>query len=354
MLSGFIKSGKANIIIDGQFGSTGKGLIAAAISEYNHIDISIGRLSPNAGHTFYFNDKKCIVKMLPVSSIIHKRSTIYLSAGSVIDLEILIKEINEFNIDTNRIVIHPRAAIISDNDKKIEANKSGVASIASTQSGSGSARANKIMRKAKLAQDYISKFEKLGIEVYEIPIHFYMDSGVNILIETGQGFDLGLNFGYNYPHCTSVDVIPSAVLADIGIHPCYLGNVMMSIRTFPIRVGHIIENNKIIGNSGPVYPDSNELSWKELNKPAELTTVTKRQRRIFTFSIQQYQRSLEFIRPDFVFLNFINYLREEDLIMFKKNIHLRKPDFVGYGPYTYQVCPYDQCILDNIIYKTNY
>ena len=76
-----LSSGKFNILIDGQFGSTGKGLLANYIGMFNHIDIAVSNASSNAGHTFYNTDgKKIIVKHLPVSGIINKRSLIYLCA----------------------------------------------------------------------------------------------------------------------------------------------------------------------------------------------------------------------------------------------------------------------------------
>ncbi len=50
--------GKLNIIIDGQFGSTGKGLLAAYVGTKFHVDVAMTNGSPNAGHTFYVDDKK--------------------------------------------------------------------------------------------------------------------------------------------------------------------------------------------------------------------------------------------------------------------------------------------------------
>ena len=88
-----LQSGKLNIIIDGQFGSTGKGVLSSYVAANNHIDLAITNGSPNAGHTFYYNNKKYIVKHLPVSAVINKRSTIYLCAGSIINPDILLKEI---------------------------------------------------------------------------------------------------------------------------------------------------------------------------------------------------------------------------------------------------------------------
>ena len=341
-LEDFVIPGKINMVIDGQFGSTGKGLLASAIANCNHVDIAIGRLSPNAGHTFYIDNKKYVTKMLPVAGIMQRRSTIYLSAGSVIDVDILLKELKEFDIDEDRVIIHPRAAIVTAEDKELESKKDGVKKIASTQSGSGSARASKIMRKNPLA----AKDKRLEHMIsHDYILKDILENDLCCLVETGQGFDLGLNFGLDYPHCTSIDVIPSSILADIGMHPTDLGNTAMCVRTYPIRVGNIVENNEVIGYSGDVYPDSKELTWEELNQIPELTTVTKRIRRIFTFSIIQYKRALFYIRPDLVFLNFINYCKLPDVAYedwFKKMVNVRKPEFVGKGPNIEDVIPFDE------------
>lgn len=348
MLENFMKTGKLSMILDGQFGSTGKGLIAAVIAENCHIDIAVARLSPNAGHTFYHNDKKYVSKLIPVAGIMQENSTIFLSQGCVIDTDILLKEISEYDISHDRIVIHPRAAVITEQDKEEESRKGGLSTIASTLSGAGAARASKIMRKNPLAagtpclQRYIHP---------DFSLQRLLDEDCSALCETGQGFDLSINVGLDYPHCTSIDVIPSAVLADCGLHPKYLGNIMMTVRTFPIRVGNILhEDGSVLGHSGPVYDDSIEMQWEDLKITPELTTITQRVRRVFSFSHKQYERAISAIQPTHVFLNFINYLREQDLSIFSQE-NWRKPDYVGYGPFSYQVRPWDQEILKNMLYK---
>lgn len=346
MCINFIKPGKLNMILDGQFGSTGKGLIAARIATDNHIDIACARLSPNAGHTFYYNKNKYISKLIPVAGILSDRNQIYIGQGSVIDIDILFKEIKEFDIDENRIIIHPRAAIITEKDKELENKKDGIIKIASTQSGSGAARASKIMRTNPLVQGTkcLHKFINNHFN-----LNHMLDLKLNVLVETGQGFDLSLNMGYAYPFCTSVDIIPSAILADFGLHPSYLGNIMLAIRTFPIRVGNPHdEYNNEIGFSGPVYNDSVELSWDDLCQQKEYTTVTKRVRRVFTFSKKQYEKTLDIIKPTHIFLNFINYIRENDLKLFKS---IKKPTYVGYGPYTENVLKFEENMLENYLFK---
>lgn len=322
-----ILNNKFNIIIDGQFGSTGKGLIAGYISLNNDIDIFASNLSPNAGHTFIDETgNKIISKQIPIGSILNKRSMIYLTAGSIINPKKLLDELEKFNIDKNRLFIHPRAAIVDEFDIDWETNlNSSVSKIASTQSGTGKALSDKILRKSKLAEkcEYLKEFIK------EINLMNLMDEGCTVLMETSQGFDLGINSGLSYPYCTSRDITTMSILSDAQVHPSYLGKVTMSIRSFPIRVGNIFDKGKLIGYSGPFYNDSEELSWDDLKENPELTTVTGRVRRVASFSNEQYKRSLNINKPDYVFLNFLNYIKDINLL--KKLKDIRTPDFVGLG-----------------------
>src|SRR6056297_1491414 len=128
------KKSKFNIIIDGQFGSTGKGLLSGYLSSTEDFDIFASNLSPNAGHTFVdCYDKKIVTKQLPIGGILNKRSTIYLTSGSIINPDILLDEVKKFNVDMDRICIHPRAAIVEKDNINWEKNlNSSVSKIAST------------------------------------------------------------------------------------------------------------------------------------------------------------------------------------------------------------------------------
>ncbi len=54
-----------------------------------------------------------------------------------------------------------------------------------------------------------------------------------------------------------------------------------------------------------------ELTWAELGQPEERTTVTKKIRRVFTFSWKGFNRVLKFVEPHLMFLNFVNYLEPD-------------------------------------------
>ena len=313
------------VIIDGQFGSTGKGVLASYVAANNHIDVCISNGSPNAGHTFYWGGRKYVVKHLPASAIINKRSVIYLCAGSIINPKILLQELNQCNISDDRLMIHPRAAVIEEEDITAEHTGSCV-KLSSTQNGVGHALSRKINRESGLAKNnpILKKY------VQKIDFEYYLKQNLIFLMETSQGLDLSLNHGLAYPYCTSRDITVSQALSDLGLHPKYLGNVIVSIRTYPIRVGNLKIDNKEVGYSGPFYEDSREKTWEELGLTPEYTTNTKRIRRVATFSLQQYERMKFVLNPDYIFLNFANYLDntklQELLDIIPEVTHL------GFGP----------------------
>lgn len=312
----FLKPGFASVIIDGQFGSTGKGLAAAyQCLKQNGLDwgrvICTTNAAPNAGHTTVLEDgTKFVTFHMPTMAVLRKESLIYLNAGAIIDITVLKDEIERLNIDPGRITIHPNAAIITDEDKEYERQKSaGVTLIASTQKGVGRALARKIMREGAVAKQYGEVLSSIGINVDYIDLNAKMRGGFAVDIETPQGMSLSLNNGF-YPYCTSREVSVSQSLADAGVHPCYLGNTLVTLRTFPIRVGNIVEGDKTIGYSGDGYPDQKELSWDEFHGiEPERTTVTQRVRRIFTFSKSQYYDAASRLRPDIVHLGFCDYIK---------------------------------------------
>jgi len=126
-----------------------------------------------------------------------------------------------------------------------------------------------------------------------------------VFVETAQGFSLGINSARFYPHTTSRECTVMQALSDARIPARMLKRSVACFRTFPIRVG-----NTVTGHSGGHYEDQAETRWEEIGQPPELTTVTKRVRRVFTWSRIQFRECIAANQPDLIFLNFCNYLRE--------------------------------------------
>lgn len=300
----FVEPNKASVLIDGQWGSTGKGLLAAylASKDENEVRIATTNASANAGHTTVLNDGHTFVTFhLPTFAVMQSNCYAYLNAGSIIDPSLLEAELTRIGFPKNRLFIHPHAAVIEPADKEAEAqHDSSNTKISSTQKGVGTALSRKIRRDGRVAKDH----PDLQRYIRNIDLNAH-----TCVVEVPQGFDLSLNFGHAYPYTTSRDITVTDGMASAGLHPSRLGKVVMSVRTFPIRVGNIKDENGVeLGNSGPFYDDQVELNWGDMGLTPERTTVTKRVRRVFSFSQKQYKKALRALRPDIVFINFLNYL----------------------------------------------
>lgn len=318
-----LRQGRLNITIDGQFGSTGKGVLNSYVASQGGLrpDICVSNAAPNAGHTFVDAAgarRTCF--HLPVSGVLLPRSMMYLCAGSIIDPALLAREMADFGVAPARLVVDPRACILLPEHAAREGDAaSGATRVASTRKGVGAALADKVARLPgpRTAGQYFAQGAAGGLEglrVERLDLAREMDAGKTVLMEVPQGYGLSINHGLSYPQCTSRDITIAAALNDAGLHPHYLGSVTVALRSYPIRVGHIVEDGVEIGNSGPFWPDSTECSWEELGQPPELTTVTKRVRRVATFSFLQYEDILRHLRPDAVFVNFLNYLQSEQAL----------------------------------------
>jgi len=305
----------AHVLVDGQFGSTGKGALAAwlatmavATGNYRAFAGSISTSGPNSGHTSYLYDKKIVLKQLPTFGVhLHLRGftiPIYLAAGSIIDPDVLVEEALRY--PDLRIFVHPNAAVVAPKDKVTEQSGS-IKAIASTQSGTGAALASKIMREpSAIARNSLGTMPS-NVVFQE---HNLRPDKEAYFIEVGQGFSLGINSEF-YPHVTSRECTVMQALADTRITPGLLAKTYMCVRTYPIRVGNLEGYS-----SGDWYDDQEETTWEAIGQTPELTTVTKRIRRIATFSEQQFLDAIRANDPDWVAVNFLNYLDADQLQVF--------------------------------------
>jgi len=305
----------AYLIMDGQWGSTGKGLIAGTLAVNRLPDGVVCNFGPNAGHTFITPDgEKVMTQQLPTGIITPAPASIFIGPGAIIDPDLMTNELQSFShhLTNKKIYIHPRAAIVLPAHKKAE--KQNLGRISSTQKGTGAAAACKVMREEVAVVGTHAGILPWGhLICTEAEYNEALMSCRVLQIESAQGFELGLNQGFDYPHCTGRDVTPGQIMADCGIPHWIQVEVFVSLRTFPIRVGHQIEDGVQVGHSGPCYGDQTELAWGEgplAHMEPERTTVTNKIRRIFTFSWESYARMCRFVKPDRIFLNFTNYLED--------------------------------------------
>jgi len=330
-------------VVDGQFGSTGKGALTAWLAEQAYksgvawkFSGSIYSGGPNSGHTCFFEDKKIVLKQLPTFAVyLGMRGVgvpVYLSAGAIIDREILRKEAAEH--PRLHIYVHPNATIITEWDKEIEATGS-ISEVAGTRSGTGAALARKIYRDPKaIARNSLGD---LGPNVV-IQEHRLKPEANAYFMEVSQGFSLGINSEF-YPKVTSRECTVMQGLADARLPPRSLARTYMAIRTYPIRVGNVDGYS-----SGEWYFDQVETTWEKLGFTPERTTVTNRVRRVATFSMNQFYEACMANDPDVVFISHMDYLSRSARQSLVQDIHEARYSMgkefrlvYGFGPYVQDI-----------------
>lgn len=318
--SRFFKQTGVHCIVDGQFGSTGKGALSAWLARQAlkeglpaYFSGTIYSGGPNSGHTFYHEDQPVVLKQLPTFSVammLYGRATVpaFLSAGAIIDREILREEALRYpNLP---IFVHPNAAIITDEDREAE-KVWPIVRVAGTGSGTGAALMRKISRDPKsIARNSLGNIASNVM----IADGRYKSEDTAYVMEVSQGFSLGINSQF-YPKVTSRECTVMQGMADARIPARDLAMTFMAIRTFPIRVGNVDGHS-----SGDWYPDQFETTWEELRVPPEITTVTKRIRRVASFSYQQLWEAIYVNAPDYLFVSHVDYLHVSERSYFLRSL----------------------------------
>ncbi len=321
---------QVDVILDSAHGSSGKGKLSTWLADhYKYRYVSSANL-PNAGHSAVMDDGvKFVSKAIPTAGILNRYGqdlTLLVTPGSAFRLEQLTKEWEQCG--EPRIIIHERAGVVTEEHAARERQGTdSTAHIASTMQGSGAWLSDKILRKenASLVGNY-PRFTQWGDKVrvlngqgFRDAVHNALDNG-SILHEGSQGYALSIDHGNSYPTCTSRNCTTAAALDYLGVAPQRLGRVWLNLRSYPIRVGSIAE-----GSSGPFYADSQEITWAKVAQrsgmPAEeaaqlaereRTTVTKRVRRVATFSFDNLRDAVRTNGVTHLCLNFVSYLNWAD------------------------------------------
>ncbi len=304
------------VIFGGQAGSEGKGAIVGYLARKYEWAAAICSFMTNAGHTWVGNSgMKVVVQQLPMAVVNPEIPFLLIGPGSAITLTQLWSELYALDMQglnaSGRLRIHPKAMIIEHEDAEYEHRETRY--LGSTAKGCGRAVARKAMRSkdVRLARD-VRALAPFIVDTTML-VNTIMDNGNHVLIEGSQGFDLDLNHGIEYPYCTSRGTTPAATLADCGIATSRIQNTIATIRSYPIRVGNIVEDGKQIGYSGPMGGE--ELTWQQITERSgspvgleERTTVTKRVRRIFEIDIERLKYMVQVTKPTMMALTFADYI----------------------------------------------
>lgn len=248
------------IVQGGQFGSEGKGQIAAWLCLNTPMEHAVRTGSINAGHTVHFNGGIYKMQLLPTGWV-NPRAKLYLGPGCYIEPNILLAEIRMVSEalgvhpqDTvNRLYIDKRCGLHLHEFQQQAKLANRHVKIGATGKGCAEAIISKIANRGtpqgQLFYDWIGG----NTAVYQwadVPglLNKVYDHDEAILLEGTQGTWLDLHLG-PYPYTTSRMTTAANWVAESGLSPSLEYSVFLCIRTHPIRVA---------GNSGPM---ENEISW---------------------------------------------------------------------------------------------
>jgi adenylosuccinate synthase len=376
--------GKLTILMDAQYGSSGKGKAASFIGEHsNKWQFACNAFSAQAGHWVKLDDGReyFYQQLNSVAYMVDKYEKLYIGPASCIELPALLREIKENKVPEHKLGISPIATIIQDFDAEYERgtrgfddtpslNHTGTSKRGSTCHGVGSATARKVLRKDSVV--CVKDVPELRPYVCNVgkEITDRLNSGQSGLLEIAQGFTLSLNHDHFYPYCTSRNVTTAQALSDMFIPPVYAGQLVLNFRTLPIRINsnkYIAEDGRHLvwdevqrgvphtvfeGSSGHWYPDQKELTWEEVTESSgspepllEKTSVTQLPRRIATFSRQNLEEAILYNRTGrgktTISVNFANYIDHE---MFGKRTGDKVTDKFNQW-FEENFTPFEQCFV---------
>ncbi len=289
------------VVVGGQFGSEGKGKVSHWFTREEKAAAAIRVGGTNSGHTVVDpTGKRRVFRQLPTGAILDGVSCV-LPAGAYIDPDTLLSEVAMIDLPKERLFIDPLATLIGDREREEERKSRLKQEIGSTLSGTGAAVARRISRdgSARLARDddRLAPFLQ-----HTVPyLRQLLDQRRRIVIEGTQGYGLSLLHSSDYPRATSRDTTAAAFVAEAGLSPLDVDQVILVLRAFPIRVA---------GNSGHL-PE--EIDWSTLARESgyasltERTSVTNAVRRVARFDPGVVVAAIQANQPTAIVLNHVDY-----------------------------------------------
>ena len=290
------------VITGGQYGSEGKGKIAAHLATTRPISHSVRCGGPNSGHTVQHASHTWKLRQIP-AAFVNPDTRLLLPAGALVDPDIFLQETQTCRLNPDRVGIDRQATVIEPRDTDEEHHLDLQSRLGSTQSGTGAALVRRLLRQPDFRQaqdhpDLRPYTTDVSMELHQA----LQDPNSNILIEGTQGFGLSLYHGDEWPYRTARDTTAHAFLSETGLG-CRHFDVILALRTHPIRVG---------GNSGPL---PNEIDWPSLTRRCgaphplmEHTTATGRPRRVALLDTDLAVRAVRANQPTSIALHGVDYL----------------------------------------------
>jgi|688.fasta_scaffold04059_8 adenylosuccinate synthase len=306
------------IVVGVQWGDEGKGkIIDLLTSKSKHVVRAQG--GNNAGHTVVIGKEEYKLHLIP-SGILQTDTQCYIGAGTAIDPEFLIREMESLKSRGHqiegRLKISPAAHVIFPYHKQMDLlleAKKGDRSIGTTGRGIGPCYADKANRLGirmgeliradifpKVLKSVLTLKNEELVKIYgadpisydvlfklytvygetlkpfvapvEELIHDALEKKERVLFEGAQGTFLDITTG-TYPYVTSSNTIAGGICVGAGVGPSNIYHTLGVVKAYTTRVGH-----------GPLPTETKEdEGFLDHHRAREYGTTTGRKRRIGWF-----------------------------------------------------------------------
>lgn len=274
---------KLDIIVDLQYGDSGKGKVAHFLckkNKYTHVIRYNG--GGNAGHTIFHKGVKFITHQVPVGVFFGVKSVI--GSGCAVDPGKLLKEIEQLEKSgikaRGKVFVAKNAHIVTrahkeedGGDKKIGTTKQGIGPMYRDKYGRTGIRAESVKSLKPYLIDLYKEFQR-------------KNKNAVVLGEGAQGFGLDIDWG-DYPfvtssHCTSAGALlngfPPQSVRDIwGVAKAY--ETYVGKKEFEPKNEKIFEKIRELGQEyGATTGRARQCNWLDLQlleKAARMNGITK-------------------------------------------------------------------------------
>lgn len=227
----------ADVIVDLQFGDTGKGKVAHHMATTDNYDLVLRyNGGSNAGHTVYVNGDKVVTHQVPVGVI--KGIPSIIGPGCVVNIPKLREEIQSlydlgFDIE-DMIMVDHRAHVVTDEHLNEDGSDE---KIGTTRQGIGPAYRAKYGRTGTRIGDVIPDLPRDLFRVVDIYEYLFLKNfNYRILCEGAQGFHLDIDWG-DYPYVTSSHCTAGSACLN-GIPPHKIRKVIGIMKAYETYVGN--------------------------------------------------------------------------------------------------------------------
>ncbi|WP_152360205.1 adenylosuccinate synthetase [Microlunatus speluncae] len=226
----------ATIIVDALWGDSGKGKVCAQQSIRHDAELAVrAGVGTNAGASVTTDDGRLIkARQLPTGWL-NPGTRVAVGSGVLVDPEVFAGELDRFDL-ADRVLVDRRCAVITPEHIAAErADAHLMATVGSTGTGNGPARADFVLRRAGQAGDHPELAPYAGDVAVEV--NRVAASDRLVIIEGSQGTLLSLAFSADYPCATSDNCTSAAAMDDVGLNWRLATDVIMVVKAMPSRVG---------------------------------------------------------------------------------------------------------------------